>query len=83
MVLIRELLSSVDQQVQELEHTQRLQEIRGKLDPRAETEVRGGGLFRGGELQRRRLIHEGTLLWKTAQGSRLKGSVCLCVPVCV
>ncbi|XP_072524942.1 rho guanine nucleotide exchange factor 2 isoform X2 [Salminus brasiliensis] len=72
LVLIRELLSSVDQQVQELEHTQRLQEIRGKLDPRAETEVRGGGVFRGGELQRRRLIHEGTLLWKTAQGSRLK-----------
>ncbi|KAG9278489.1 rho guanine nucleotide exchange factor 2 isoform X1 [Astyanax mexicanus] len=72
LVLIRELLSSVDQQVQELEHTQRLQEIRGKLDPRAETEVRGGGVFRGGELQRRRLIHEGTLLWKTTQGSRLK-----------
>ncbi|KAI4892485.1 hypothetical protein NFI96_027971, partial [Prochilodus magdalenae] len=72
LALIRELLSSVDQQVQELEHTQRLQEIRAKLDPRAETEVRGGGVFRGGELQRRRLIHEGTLLWKTAQGSRLK-----------
>uniref|UniRef100_A0AAR2KKV5 Rho/rac guanine nucleotide exchange factor (GEF) 2 n=1 Tax=Pygocentrus nattereri TaxID=42514 RepID=A0AAR2KKV5_PYGNA len=72
LVLIRELLSSVDQQVQELEYTQRLQEIRAKLDPRAETEVRGGGIFRGGELQRRRLIHEGTLLWKTAQGSRLK-----------
>ncbi|KAL7851584.1 hypothetical protein AOLI_G00219400 [Acnodon oligacanthus] len=72
LFLIRELLSSVDQQVQELEYTQRLQEIRAKLDPRAETEVRGGGIFRGGELQRRRLIHEGTLLWKTAQGSRLK-----------
>ncbi|XP_035265795.1 rho guanine nucleotide exchange factor 2-like isoform X3 [Anguilla anguilla] len=71
LVQIRELLSSVDQQVLELERTQRLQEIRARLDPRAETEVRGGGVFRGGELLRRGLIHEGTLLWKTA-GSRLK-----------
>ncbi|XP_046732205.1 rho guanine nucleotide exchange factor 2 isoform X2 [Silurus meridionalis] len=72
LVLIRELLSSVDQQVQELELTQKLQEIRARLDPRAETEVRGGGVFRGGELLRRRLLHEGTLLLKPAQGSRLK-----------
>ncbi|KAG7469495.1 hypothetical protein MATL_G00129460 [Megalops atlanticus] len=71
LVLIRELLSSVDQQVLELERTQRLQEIQARLDPRAETEVRGGGVFRGGELLRRQLIHEGTLLWKTA-ASRLK-----------
>ncbi|KAG5842834.1 hypothetical protein ANANG_G00181950 [Anguilla anguilla] len=71
LVLIRELLSSVDQQVLELERTQRLQELRARLDPRAQAEVRGGGLFRGGELTRRRLIHEGTLLWKTG-GSRLK-----------
>ena len=61
----------------ELERTQRLQEIRARLDPRAEAKVRDGGLFRGGELLRRRLIHEGMLLWKTP-GSRLKG-VCLCV----
>ncbi|KAJ8273508.1 hypothetical protein GJAV_G00102390 [Gymnothorax javanicus] len=71
LVLIRELLSSVDQQVLELERTQRLQEVRARLDPRAEAEVRGGGVFRGGELARRRLVHEGTLLWKTG-GSRLK-----------
>ncbi|XP_012678302.2 rho guanine nucleotide exchange factor 2 isoform X3 [Clupea harengus] len=71
LTLLRELLSSVDQQVQELEQTQRLQEIRARLDPRAETEVRGGGVFRGSELLRRRLVHEGTLLWKTAN-SRLK-----------
>ncbi|KAM9405568.1 rho guanine nucleotide exchange factor 2 isoform 4-T5 [Salvelinus alpinus] len=68
--LIRDLLSSVDQQVAELERTQRLQEIRARLDPRAQAEVRGG-VFRGGELLRRTLLHEGTLLWKT-QGSRLK-----------
>ncbi|TSN21173.1 Rho guanine nucleotide exchange factor 2 [Bagarius yarrelli] len=58
LTLIRELLSSVDQQVQELELTQKLQEIRARLDPRAETEVRGGGVFRGGELLRRRLLHD-------------------------
>lgn len=70
----------MDQQVAELERTQRLQEIRARLDPRAQAEVRGGGVFRGGELLRRTLLHEGTLLWKT-QGSRLKGreggSVCV------
>ncbi|XP_067247743.1 rho guanine nucleotide exchange factor 2 isoform X2 [Chanodichthys erythropterus] len=72
LALIRELLCSVDQQVQELERAQRLQEIQSRLDPRAETKVKGGGVFRGGELLRRSLIHEGALLWKTAQGSRLK-----------
>ncbi|XP_010883426.1 rho guanine nucleotide exchange factor 2 isoform X2 [Esox lucius] len=69
--LIRGLLSSVDQQVADLERTQRLQEIQARLDPRAQAAVRGGGVFRGGELLRRTLLHEGTLLWKT-QGSRLK-----------
>uniref|UniRef100_A0AAY4C5D5 Rho guanine nucleotide exchange factor 2 n=1 Tax=Denticeps clupeoides TaxID=299321 RepID=A0AAY4C5D5_9TELE len=70
LTLIKELLSSVNQQVQELERTQRLQEIQARMDPWTETEVRGGGVFRGAELQRRTLIHEGTLLWKTS--SRLK-----------
>ncbi|KAM4631305.1 rho guanine nucleotide exchange factor 2 isoform 2-T3 [Polymixia lowei] len=69
--LVRELLTSVDQQVVELEKTQRLQEIQAKLDPRAEAKVRDGRLFRAGELLRRRLIHEGTLLWKNP-GSRMK-----------
>ncbi|CAL8295899.1 unnamed protein product [Merluccius merluccius] len=68
---IKELLSSVDHQVVELERTHRLQEIQAKLDPRAEAKVRDGGLFRASELLRRRLIHEGPLLWKNP-GSRLK-----------
>ncbi|XP_046875141.1 rho guanine nucleotide exchange factor 1a isoform X2 [Hypomesus transpacificus] len=71
LVVVKELLSSIDQQVLELERTQRLQEIQARLDPRAEAKVRDGQLFRGGELLRRRLIHEGTLLWKNP-GSRLK-----------
>ncbi|XP_043073649.1 rho guanine nucleotide exchange factor 1a isoform X3 [Puntigrus tetrazona] len=68
---IRELLFSVDQQVLELERTQRLQEIRSRVDPRAEAKLRSGALFRPAELLRRQLIHEGTLLWKTPS-SRLK-----------
>uniref|UniRef100_A0A4W6CVT2 Rho guanine nucleotide exchange factor (GEF) 2a n=1 Tax=Lates calcarifer TaxID=8187 RepID=A0A4W6CVT2_LATCA len=69
--MVRELLSSIDQQMEELEKTQRLQEIQAKLDPRAEARVRDGGLFKPGELLRRKLVHEGTLFWKTP-GSRLK-----------
>ncbi|XP_037310349.1 rho guanine nucleotide exchange factor 2 isoform X1 [Pungitius pungitius] len=71
LLLLKELISSVDQEVLELDRTRRLQEIQARLDPRAEAEVIGGGVFRGGELLRRRLLHEGTLLWKV-QGSRMK-----------
>lgn len=59
--------------MEDLEKTQRLQEIQSKLDPRAEARVRDGGIFKAGELFRRRLVHEGTLFWKTP-GSRLKGT---------
>lgn len=74
LALIKELLCSVDQQVLELERTQRLQEIRSRLDPRAEAKLRSGSLFRPAELLRRQLIYEGTLLWKTPS-SRLKGTL--------
>ncbi|XP_008302709.1 rho guanine nucleotide exchange factor 2 isoform X1 [Stegastes partitus] len=69
--LLKELISSVDQEVLELDRTRRLQEIQARLDPRAQAEVRGGGVFRGGELLRRRLLFEGALQWKV-QGSRMK-----------
>ncbi|XP_077447069.1 rho guanine nucleotide exchange factor 2 isoform X2 [Stigmatopora argus] len=68
---VRDLLNSIDQQMEDLEKTQRMQEIHAKLDQRAESRVRDGGLFRPAELLRRKLLHEGTLLWKTP-GSRLK-----------
>uniref|UniRef100_A0A672GFY3 Rho guanine nucleotide exchange factor (GEF) 1a n=1 Tax=Salarias fasciatus TaxID=181472 RepID=A0A672GFY3_SALFA len=58
-------------QMEELEKTQRMQEIQAKLDQRTETRVRDGGLFKPAELLRRSLLHEGTLFWKTP-GSRLK-----------
>ncbi|KAF3692512.1 Rho guanine nucleotide exchange factor 2 Guanine nucleotide exchange factor H1 [Channa argus] len=69
--LLKELIGSVDQEVLELDRTRKLQEIQARLDPRAQAEVQGGAVFRGGELLRRRLLHEGTLLWKV-QGSRMK-----------
>ncbi|XP_069032591.1 rho guanine nucleotide exchange factor 2-like [Embiotoca jacksoni] len=71
LVLLKGLISSVDQEVLELGRTRRLQEIQARLDPRAQAEVRGGGVFMGGELLRRRLLHDGTLHWKV-QGSRMK-----------
>lgn len=71
LVLLKNLISSVDKEVLELERSRRLQEIQARLDHRARAEVEGGGVFRGGELQRRRLLHDGTLLWKV-QGSRMK-----------
>ncbi|XP_043972605.1 rho guanine nucleotide exchange factor 2 isoform X1 [Gambusia affinis] len=71
LVLLKELIGSVDQEVLELDRNRRLQEVQARLDPRAQAEVKGGGAFRGGELLRRKLIHEGTLTWKV-QGSRMK-----------
>ncbi|XP_029283292.1 rho guanine nucleotide exchange factor 2-like isoform X2 [Cottoperca gobio] len=71
LLLLKGLISSVDQEVLELDRTRRLQEIQARLDPRAQAEVRGGGVFRGGELLRRRLLHDGALLWKV-QASRMK-----------
>lgn len=78
--LLKNLISSVDKEVLELERSRRLQEIQARLDHRAQAEVEGGGVFRGGELQRRRLLHDGTLLWKV-QGTRMKGRSCCDVTV--
>ncbi|KAM9307149.1 rho guanine nucleotide exchange factor 2 [Pholidichthys leucotaenia] len=69
--LVKELLTSINKQIEELEKTQRLQEIQAKLDPWAEARVWDGAIFRPEELQRRKLIYEGTLFWKNP-GSRLK-----------
>ncbi|KAK3525343.1 hypothetical protein QTP86_030055 [Hemibagrus guttatus] len=73
LALLRDLLNGVEQQVLELERTQRLQEIRSRLDPRSQAKLRSDAMFRPAELLRRQLIHEGTLLWKTPS-SRLKGT---------
>ncbi|XP_056672234.1 rho guanine nucleotide exchange factor 2 isoform X4 [Monodelphis domestica] len=66
--LVKELLSAVDQEVHELEKGARLQEIYGRTDSRAQTPVPGKGPFIREELLRRKLLHDGCLLWKTATG---------------
>ncbi|XP_027630281.1 rho guanine nucleotide exchange factor 2 [Tupaia chinensis] len=66
--LVKELLSNVDQDVHELEKGARLQEIYNRMDPRAQTPVPSKGPFGREELLRRKLIHDGCLLWKTAAG---------------
>ncbi|XP_012588852.1 PREDICTED: rho guanine nucleotide exchange factor 2 isoform X1 [Condylura cristata] len=66
--LVKELLSNVDQDVHELEKGARLQEIYNRMDPRAQTPVPSKGPFGREELLRRKLIHDGCLLWKTATG---------------
>uniref|UniRef100_A0A7N4PZJ7 Rho guanine nucleotide exchange factor 2 n=1 Tax=Sarcophilus harrisii TaxID=9305 RepID=A0A7N4PZJ7_SARHA len=66
--LVKELLSAVDQEVHELEKGARLQEIYGRTDPRAQAPVPGKGPFGREELLRRKLLHDGCLLWKTATG---------------
>ncbi|XP_045154344.1 rho guanine nucleotide exchange factor 2 isoform X1 [Echinops telfairi] len=66
--LMKELLCNVDQDVHELEKGARLQEIYNRMDPRAQTPVPGKGPFGREELLRRKLLHDGCLLWKTATG---------------
>ncbi|XP_019518156.1 PREDICTED: rho guanine nucleotide exchange factor 2 isoform X9 [Hipposideros armiger] len=66
--LVKELLSNVDRDVHELEKGARLQEIYNRMDPRAQTPVPSKGPFGREELLRRKLIHDGCLLWKTATG---------------
>lgn len=74
--LVKELLSNVDQDVHKLEKEARLLEIYNRMDPRAQTPVPSKGPFGRDELQRRTLIHDGCLLWKTGTG-RFKGQ-CVC-----
>uniref|UniRef100_A0A3B4BE92 Rho guanine nucleotide exchange factor (GEF) 1a n=1 Tax=Periophthalmus magnuspinnatus TaxID=409849 RepID=A0A3B4BE92_9GOBI len=67
----RELLTAIEQQMDELQKSQRVEEIHATLDPKVVARVRDGRVFRPEELLRRSLLHEGTLFWKSP-GSRLK-----------
>uniref|UniRef100_A0AAV2KPL3 Uncharacterized protein n=1 Tax=Knipowitschia caucasica TaxID=637954 RepID=A0AAV2KPL3_KNICA len=67
----RELLTAIEQQMDELQKSQRVEEIHSILDPKVVARVRDGRVFRPEELLRRSLLHEGTLFWKSP-GSRLK-----------
>ncbi|KAM9294606.1 rho guanine nucleotide exchange factor 2 [Gastrophryne carolinensis] len=68
LTLIKELISSVDQEVFNTEKNLRLQEIYHKVDSKSAALVQGDYCFGKEELLRRKLVHEGSLLWKTAAG---------------
>ncbi|XP_030042927.1 rho guanine nucleotide exchange factor 2 isoform X3 [Microcaecilia unicolor] len=68
LVLVKDLISAIDQEVHECEKNLRLQDIYNRVDNRAATLIHGNRHFRKEELLRRRLIHDGTLLWKAATG---------------
>uniref|UniRef100_A0A3B4BHG7 Rho/rac guanine nucleotide exchange factor (GEF) 18a n=1 Tax=Periophthalmus magnuspinnatus TaxID=409849 RepID=A0A3B4BHG7_9GOBI len=61
----------VTEYMDELQKSQRVEEIHATLDPKVVARVRDGRVFRPEELLRRSLLHEGTLFWKSP-GSRLK-----------
>ncbi|XP_077116333.1 rho guanine nucleotide exchange factor 2 isoform X1 [Ranitomeya variabilis] len=64
---VKELISSIDQEVYNSEKNLRLQEIYQKVDSKS-TAVIEENSFNKEELLRRKLVHEGSLLWKTVAG---------------
>ncbi|XP_014460138.3 rho guanine nucleotide exchange factor 2 isoform X2 [Alligator mississippiensis] len=71
LVLVKDLLSAIDQEVHDSAKSARLREIHGRLDGRARVLLAWEGrnaAFGRDELLRRRLVHDGSLLWKMATG---------------
>uniref|UniRef100_A0A672RHA8 Rho guanine nucleotide exchange factor 28 n=1 Tax=Sinocyclocheilus grahami TaxID=75366 RepID=A0A672RHA8_SINGR len=72
LVLIRELISAVDQCVSQYEQNQKLSEVLGRMENKCSTKLKSGYTFRKQDISNgRALLHQGPLLWKTATG-RLK-----------
>ncbi|XDV20609.1 hypothetical protein PO909_025911, partial [Leuciscus waleckii] len=72
LVLIRELISAVDQHVSQFEQNQKLSEVLGRMENKCTTKLKSGYTFRKQDITSgRALRHQGSLLWKTATG-RLK-----------
>ncbi|KAL1275041.1 hypothetical protein QQF64_027855, partial [Cirrhinus molitorella] len=72
LVLIRELISAVDQRVSQYEQNQKLSEVLGRMENKCSTKLKNGYTFRKQDITSgRALLHQGPLLWKTATG-RLK-----------
>ncbi|XP_074836908.1 rho guanine nucleotide exchange factor 2 isoform X2 [Carettochelys insculpta] len=71
LTLVKDLISAIDQEVHEYEKNARLQEIYGRVDGRAKAQLKWeghSGAFGRDELLRRKLVHDGCMLWKTATG---------------
>ncbi|XP_048044520.1 rho guanine nucleotide exchange factor 28 isoform X5 [Megalobrama amblycephala] len=72
LVLIRELISAVDQRVSQYEQNQKMSEVLGRMENKCATKLKSGYTFRKQDITSgRALLHQGPLLWKTATG-RLK-----------
>ncbi|XP_075763554.1 rho guanine nucleotide exchange factor 2 isoform X2 [Pelodiscus sinensis] len=71
LTLVKDLISAIDLEVHEQEKSARLQEIYGRVDGRVKAQLLWegfSGFFSKDELLRRKLVHDGCLLWKTATG---------------
>ncbi|XP_053857210.1 rho guanine nucleotide exchange factor 2 isoform X2 [Vidua macroura] len=69
--LVKELLSAVDEEVHAWELRGRLWDVFRRVDPRAKVPLlwdNHPGAFGRDELLRRKLVHSGGMLWKTAAG---------------
>ncbi|XP_072917387.1 rho guanine nucleotide exchange factor 2-like isoform X1 [Hemitrygon akajei] len=68
LALVKEVIASVDTEVHECERRFRLQDVCGRMDPRASAAMHNGQHFQRDDLARRKLVHDGFVLWKTATG---------------
>lgn len=73
--LVKELISSINEEVHTCEMNARLWDVYRRVDGRAKVQLpweSRAGVFGKDELLRRKLVHSGCMLWKTAAG-RFKG----------
>ncbi|KAJ7307438.1 hypothetical protein JRQ81_009457 [Phrynocephalus forsythii] len=69
LALIKDLIKDIDQEVHDYEKNARLQEIYVRVDGRAKAALPWErGSFCKDEILRRKLVHDGCMLWKTATG---------------
>ncbi|KAM6039335.1 rho guanine nucleotide exchange factor 2 isoform 2-T2 [Chlamydotis macqueenii] len=69
--LVKELISSVNEEVHACEMSARLWDVYRRVDGRAKVQLpweSRAGVFGKDELLRRKLVHSGCMLWKTAAG---------------
>ncbi|XP_074020547.1 rho guanine nucleotide exchange factor 2 isoform X1 [Numenius arquata] len=69
--LVKELISSINEEVHTCEMNARLWDVYRRVDGRAKVQLRWEscvGVFGKDELLRRKLVHSGCMLWKTAAG---------------
>uniref|UniRef100_A0A3P9LBH5 PH domain-containing protein n=1 Tax=Oryzias latipes TaxID=8090 RepID=A0A3P9LBH5_ORYLA len=69
--LVKEVIAAVDNKVNEHEKRQRLKEFHSRMDSKSIMTMKNKQMFAREDLLRRRLIHDGALQLKNAQG-RLK-----------